>query len=442
MKKFAGTFHQNNQGDWVKCITDGGKPCSRHASGEHIKGANLEEALEALHEDDDFGLSDSIPSTPSTSGLHAFIPTLAPKPKEPDDKNHEPTETQIPKKDDKPVAEAVKPPKKPKKTLHKKSPKKPAISKSKAQGVDYDPSSVKVDPKKHQEMLDAMIEEEKGHYHTYTGAPHKAKKGILEYKSPVSRDKHYQKLMKEMDKKKPISIDSSSVYHNDSNATIYSVSNEMFPGVKPSTEMSHHLSEKCEEAWATMTTEQQDAIVSYTGSSYGSINKHLLGKATHCYDIESLEKSINDMHEGLKKSVTDEDMLVYRRRYLGSGPYRSSEELTFYDAVAHDDGTLTRADFCSTTISPDSIGVKEASGNDTSYVIKVPKGTSGIYINDHSEQSSEREFILDKGLKYRVVGIYERGKLQTTSNGHQKWHKPPIIALEVVPDNASKEEQS
>jgi hypothetical protein len=246
--------------------------------------------------------------------------------------------------------------------------------------------------------------------------------------------------MKEMDKKKPISIDSSSVYHNDSNATIHSVSNEMFPGVKSSTGMWHHLSEKCDEAWATMTTRQRDAITDYTGLSYDSINKHLIGKDTGYYDIESLEESINDMHEGLKKSVTDEDMLVYRRRYLGSGPYRSSEEITFYDAVAHGDGVLTRANFCSATIAPDSIGVAQASGNDTSYVIKVPKGTSGIYINDHSRNGNEREFILDKGLKYRVVGIYERGKLQTTSTGHQQWHKPPIIALEVVPDDAAKEE--
>jgi hypothetical protein len=63
MKSFAGTFHQNKQGDWVKCITEGGKPCSRHSGGEHIRGADLEEALENLHADDGFGMDDDTTTT-------------------------------------------------------------------------------------------------------------------------------------------------------------------------------------------------------------------------------------------------------------------------------------------------------------------------------------------------------------------------------------------
>jgi hypothetical protein len=297
---------------------------------------------------------------------------------------------------------------------------------------------VEVDPKKHQEMLDAMIEEEKGHYHTYTGAPHKAKKGILEYKSPVSRDKHYRKLMDEMDKKKPIDITSSPVYHLNSEATIDSVSQEMFPGVKSSSDMSSYLENQCEEAWKKMNGDQMNALMSYTGSSYQKINEHLIGKLKHYNDMKSLEQSITNMHEGLEKSVTDQDMLVYRRRFMGSSSYRSSEELTFYDAVDHGDGTLTRANFCSTTIAPDGIGVGTSSGNDTAYIIKVPKGTNGIYIKNHSYHDIEKEFILDKGLKYKVMGIYERGTLKTYGD-NKSWTKPPIIALEILPPDTTEE---
>lgn len=437
MKKFAGTFHQNKQGDWVKCITEGGKPCSRHASGEHIKGTNLEEALETLHEDDDFGLGDSLPTV---SSIPVHIPAMASTDDEPAvEKHHEPTETQVPKKDDKPVEEAVKPAKKPqKKTLHKKSPKKPAISKNKAQSIDYNPSSVKVDPKKHQEMLDAMIEEEKKHYHPYGEVPHKAKKGMLEYKTGAVREKHYQQFVHEIDKNKPIDITSSPVYHLNSKATIDSVSREMFPGVRPSSDMSFYLENKCEEAWKKMNGDQMTALSDYTSSSYQKINEHLMGKLKHYDDMKSLEQSISNMHEGLEKSVTDEDMLVYRRRFMGSSSYRSSEELTFYEAVAHGDGTLTRANFCSTTIAPVGMGVGTSSGNDTAYIIKVPKGTHGIYIKNHSYHNNEKEFILDKGLKYKVVGIYERGTLKTYGD-NKSWTEPPIIALEIIPPDKTEE---
>jgi G:T/U-mismatch repair DNA glycosylase len=416
MKKFAGTFHQNKQGDWVKCITEGGKPCSRHASGEHIKGTNLEEALETLHEDDDFGLEDSLPSVVE----HAY---------------NKPESSTV----ESSVKEEKQPAKKPKKkTLHKeKSQKKPAISKNTGMNSI---SSLKVDPKKHQEMLDELIEEDSARQPGTTH--HMGKKGMLEYKTSGVREKHYQNLMRAVDMNKPSGIKSSALYHMDKNATIESVSHEIFPDVQETSSIKAHLEQQSAETWEKMTKDERKAIHSYTGNHYSSMNSRLMnGTSSDFVDMEELDKSINDMEEGLKKSVTDEDMLVYRCRFMNKHDGRSLEETAYYDAVSHGDGSLTRANFCSTTLSPsaETIGYE---GFDNAYVIKVPKGTHGFYVNERSYHESEDEFILDKGLKYKVVGIYERSELQTNEYGVQKWFKAPIIALEIVPDNVSEEEQS
>jgi hypothetical protein len=381
MKKFAGTFHKNKQGDWARCITEGGRPCSRHTAGEHIKGANLEEALETLHKDDDFGLGYNRVSEHADKNATLSVNGR-------DDAQSDMSEPQ-----------------------NRKGLKKLSFLWNHEKGIVNLVSS-KIKRNKEPDIL--------GMYTNLERAP-------------------LQDLTPSVATNDPSEIKSSPLHHMDANATLTSVAHDVFPGVKDSSSMSAHLEQQSDEAWGKMTREQRHDIYEYTRNDYSPVNSLLVDGAQNesLDDIKKLDESINNIQEGLKETVTDEDMLVYRCRFRNKHVGRSSEEDAYYDAVAHGDGSLTRPNFCSTTTSSpaDALGYE---GTENAYVIKVPKGTHGFYANKRAYRS-ENEFILDRGLKYKVAGIYERSEMQTDKEGNEHWVKAPIIALEIVPDDVPKE---
>ena len=436
MKKFAGTFHQNVGGDWVKCITEGGKPCSLHAGGEHIKGADLETALAAMHEDDDFGMSAVV----DNDGV--IPPTLSQPHAHPHDGNmgHAATDFKHDLGSPTPSGGTIdepgeKPAPKKKKVALKKTGKPAVVSKHEVSSVEdshYDPSSIVVDPVKHQEQLEAMIEEEKHYYHTSWEKPHKAAKGISEYKTLKAREHHFQELMGDIDSRHPINITSRPEYHYDTSATIHSVADTLFPGVEKSYDIEKKLARQSTAAWKKITATEQVDIKNFTGSSFGTINGNLIGKKS----VAEVDTAIDNIHHGLSKSKTKQDMILYRRRYMSSDKgSRSGEEKAYYQALANNDGMMSKPNFSSTTVVPSAVGLDHTKANDTVYVIKVPKGTPGMYLGNKSLYKSEHEFLLDKGLTYKVVGVYERGKLGKNSSGDESWTtgKAPIIALEIIP---------
>ena len=301
MRKFAGTFHLSVSGDWVKCITEGGRPCSLHAGGEHIAGADLETALAALHEDDDFGMS-------------ALV-------------------------DD-------------------------------AQSCSHD------------------------------------------------------------------------VIHHDEYATLASVASRFFPGVPSSGDIIEDLVSDFHEVWASTPTSFHESIRDYTASMYEDMNHYLMMDDEHkkAYDAVfqeldsiSLDQKVSDMHEGISAASTSRDMLVYRCRYSAGIPLssRSGEEKACYDALDNG-GVFMKSNFGSTTTNYENMSSTwDLEDDATRYVIKVPKGSKGLYIDTVSQNRGEREFILDSNTKYRVVGIMERGSIPSDSKSGN-WDKAPIIALEVV----------
>lgn len=297
MRAFAGTFHRNRRGDWVKCVTEGGKPCSRHSGGEHIRGADLEEALENLHANDD------------VHGLQ--------------------------------------------------------------------------------------------------------KNGTL-------------------------------IHHVSSDTTVESLAQQIFPDTPSAIDISHELLDDAERAFNAMTDTQVQSVSDYTDSMFTTANKYLntnvdTGRKTmdaqtysEVYgDYHSLEGYVDNLHEAIGKSEAPRDMLVYRSRFMGSMSSRSKEEESYYDAIEYGDDSIVRANFNSTSADADndvSNGADDASR--TQYIIKVPAGTNGLYIRDHSYHPDENEYLIDRGYRYRIVGIYERGTLDAEEG---TWDIAPIIALEIMP---------
>lgn len=298
MRKFAGTFHRNGHDEWVACMTEDGRPCSRHAGGEHIKGATLEDALTAYY------------ATIFTGGYHEDM-----------------------------------------------------------DAADY-------------------------------------------------------------------------IHIVDADVDIHDVARMAFPEVERSDDDTG-LSRAADEAWNGMDDDQRGAVLDYTDHMFEPVSRYLTQSDER--PDAAMDGYIHTLHTALDSCSTDDDMVVYRRRFSSHDHERErdAEELLMYDAIEHGDGTVVKTNFNSTTTRPDAIGVGAVGGNaksnDTAYVIRIPKGTSGMYVNDYSYHRDEYEFLVDKGMRYRVVGIYERGVLYDDGDGHESWDVPPIIALEVVPPSRTVE---
>ena len=95
----------------------------------------------------------------------------------------------------------------------------------------------------------------------------------------------------------------------------------------------------------------------------------------------------------MKKMGAPEDMVVYR----GCGqPAGGFESLIGSDYVDHG--------YMSTSIS------KGASfGGSAKLIIKVPKGTPGIYLESISRYKSEQEFLLARSTKLRILAVRKIG---------------------------------
>ena len=296
MRTFAGTFHRNRHGDWVKCMTEGGRPCSRHAGGGHIAGADLEAALATLHEDDAVGMS------------------LAP--------------------------------------------------------IDHVRCSVKASD----------------------------------------------------------------------------IAGEVFPDTVSGDAMTHDLLEMMKASVDSMDPVDFEAMVEYTDSMFSTTTRYLSGDGVDSSksmddetrlavygDYHDLDGFVGAVHRAVSGCEAPHDMVVYRTRFMSGASGRSREEMACYEALNDGDGMMVRTNFNSTSIDCDNAAIGNGlSGlpveGRTQYVIKVPKGTRGAYLEPYSYHGDEHEFLIDKGYSYKVVGIYERGTLDDGD-----WDYAPIIALEIVP---------
>lgn len=128
----------------------------------------------------------------------------------------------------------------------------------------------------------------------------------------------------------------------------------------------------------------------YTSSGY-AINKDLR-RGKDLSDTQS--KLVRDIDAILDQSETDQNMVVYRLSKLDPENFLPGD-------VMEDLG------FLSTTVLSDSkkfegtAGISSEEG--TTFEILVPKGTKGAYLGDFSSVKSEKEFLIARGYRYKVL---------------------------------------
>jgi hypothetical protein len=129
--------------------------------------------------------------------------------------------------------------------------------------------------------------------------------------------------------------------------------------------------------WKTLTSSQQQAWKTYTGSGYRSINQGLRGGGSLTSTAQRIRQSM---------VLTEHEFMVFRGTNIPIGEFKVG-------SLWEDMG------FMSTAVNPGSAwsGVK--------FDITLPKGVRGMYIGKRSSHSHENEFLIDAGTKFRILSV-------------------------------------
>lgn len=146
------------------------------------------------------------------------------------------------------------------------------------------------------------------------------------------------------------------------------------------------------DAYGQLTPEEDDAVMAYTGDSYGPMNKALQAKGPLTGEFRDLASRLDRV---LHKRPVPESMVVTRVTSLAE--FRGAD-MNFLAGK-----TVDQPGYMSTTLGPEPT---HGSPNDPGRVIlhlDVPAGTPGMYVDPISSIPGDNELLLGKGLSYTVT---------------------------------------
>lgn len=146
--------------------------------------------------------------------------------------------------------------------------------------------------------------------------------------------------------------------------------------------------ETSSEQWKnSISNKEEVAIYEYTTYNSKQINEYLRDGAVKDFDEEELQKQINSIDSAIGKFDLKDNVTLYR---AGNSNDLNREFTSFVS-------TSTSQDLAENYLSP-------SKGADTLFIIQASKGTGkGAYVASISEVPEEREFLLNRGLKPKVV---------------------------------------
>ncbi len=162
----------------------------------------------------------------------------------------------------------------------------------------------------------------------------------------------------------------------------------------------------------------------YTDGSYTAINaatRYEVGsepynKVCRQYAVKNLDKYkklSDEISKAVKKFELDDDIICHR--YVSNADYITGTASSVSDLEKAVGGVFTDKGFTSTCLF-EHLTKKFGGKTPIHLEIRIPKGTSGAYVNDFSEKKNlEWEYLLDRGTRFKVV---EGGERKTIEN---KW---------------------
>ena len=153
-------------------------------------------------------------------------------------------------------------------------------------------------------------------------------------------------------------------------------------------ELENKLLKESDINWNDTPLSEQNAIIEYSGSNYGITNRYLRGALEAYDDIEwdQTAARVKELDRVLSNNTLNNDIILYRGV--------ESEEFNWW--LSND--TLN-------TYKSSSISKSVAESFDSSYqiIIKAPAKTQGFYIGNYSEFTSEKEFLINRNQKYKIL---------------------------------------
>lgn len=154
----------------------------------------------------------------------------------------------------------------------------------------------------------------------------------------------------------------------------------------------YELLDRFETQWEELLHTEQKALIEYSGSNYSITNRYLRD-ALHPEDDIIWDKTaqrVKEIDKALSKNVLGDDLVLYR--YTGPHEFEwwtKNEVIDTYKSSCIYDGPT---DFF---------------GN-YKIVIRAPKNTKGFYLGDHSLHEEEKEFLIHRGQKFKLLRKTEK----------------------------------
>lgn len=155
----------------------------------------------------------------------------------------------------------------------------------------------------------------------------------------------------------------------------------------------------CDDWLQKITEEEQRGVRIYTGSTYQSMNAYLRGIKTAEDVGEIIVKYVDWCASALEKASTPRDMIVRR-----GDNYNMLKDLGIDFSKGNLEnikGSMVESKAFFST-SPDPRGGFD---RDIEYVVKVPKGSQGMYVDSISQHKGEEEFLLNRGGRFIVEDV-------------------------------------
>ncbi len=140
-----------------------------------------------------------------------------------------------------------------------------------------------------------------------------------------------------------------------------------------------------------ITSDEKSSLSSYSGDSFLSINSAMRNGDSDTAEIKRIESAI-DKSGGLSESMT-----VYR------GVDRETAKKIFGGSINKGDVVQDKA-FVSTSKDFDLVASSYGSGG-VVFEIAAPAGTSGIDMSKYSSNKNEKEILLQRNSKFKVLGV-------------------------------------
>lgn len=151
------------------------------------------------------------------------------------------------------------------------------------------------------------------------------------------------------------------------------------------------LQKRSDKIWKKkLLGSEQNALYEYSNTDFGITNRYLRNALLPDDDIVSNQtiQRIKELDRVLSKNTLDDDLTLYR-------------------GVSFDEFNYWKTSNIIDTYKSTSINVKITDTFDSVYkvYIKAPKNTKGFYLGEHSQFKNEKEFLLNRDQKYKILKI-------------------------------------